>query len=152
LESRALIDEAAQVRAHAETTRLKDDFLSAAAHDLKTPLTTVVGRAQLLRRRLTRLPDLPPAIASDADAIAREAERLRDLVLELLDASRVEESALIGQREQVDLAALAREACARHLSERHAIRLDAPEPVVASVDPARVAQLLDNLVENAVKY
>src|SRR5204863_5091158 len=44
LESRALIDQAARVRAQEEVTRMKDDFLSAAAHDLKTPLTTMIAQ------------------------------------------------------------------------------------------------------------
>src|SRR5204862_6643022 len=50
LESRALIDHAARVRAREEATRLKEDFLSAAAHDLKTPLTTVDAQAEFLER------------------------------------------------------------------------------------------------------
>ncbi len=54
LEARALIDEAARVQAREEAARLKDDFLSSAAHDLKTPLTTLVAQAQLLERRATR--------------------------------------------------------------------------------------------------
>jgi K+-sensing histidine kinase KdpD len=64
LESRALIDEAARVRAREEVTRLKDDFLSAAAHDLKTPLTTLVGQSQLLERRALRDPNAPADLAS----------------------------------------------------------------------------------------
>jgi GAF domain-containing protein len=87
LESRALIDEAARVRAREEATRLKDDFLSAAAHDLKTPLTALIATAQLLERRATRQPDRP----ADLGAIRRivgEAIRLRTIVVELLDAAR----------------------------------------------------------------
>src|SRR5205085_6618510 len=54
LESRALIDEAARVRALEDSARLKEDFLSAAAHDLKTPLTTLLGQAQILEVRFGR--------------------------------------------------------------------------------------------------
>src|SRR5207248_3527151 len=59
LESRALIDQAARVRAREEVARMKEDFLSAAAHDLKTPLTTLVAQAQMLERRAQRNPNAP---------------------------------------------------------------------------------------------
>jgi signal transduction histidine kinase len=151
LESRALIDEAARVRAREEAARLKDDFLSAAAHDLKTPLTSVIANAQLLERRTLRYPEQP----SDLGMIRRiigEATRLRGIVLELLDASRTEQGRLIGHREEVDLAALAREVGERHHSDHHPVVIDAPATLVGAYDRARMAQLLENLVENAIKY
>src|SRR5207237_2488613 len=61
LESKALVDKAAQVRAREEAARLKEDFLSSAAHDLKTPLTGIVTQAQVLRRRA----ELDPAAPAD---------------------------------------------------------------------------------------
>ncbi|MGA7730674.1 MAG: ATP-binding protein [Chloroflexia bacterium] len=151
LESRALIDEATRVRGREEATRLKEDFLSAAAHDLKTPLTTLVAQAQLLERRAERKPDMPV----DREAIrtiAREATRLKNLVLELLDAARAEEGKLLGEMEEFDLVAVAQEVCARHNSERHACSVRATGPVEGTYDLNRIRQLLENLVENAVKY
>src|SRR5207248_574151 len=73
LESRALIDEAARVRAREEAMRLKDDFLSAAAHDLKTPLTTIVVQAQLLERSARLEPAAPPELAG-IERLVREAK------------------------------------------------------------------------------
>ena len=151
LESRALIDEAARVRAHAEATRLKDDFLSAAAHDLKTPLTTLVAQAQLMERRASRRPDAPVDVVG-LQRLVGEAQRLRHLVLDLLDVSRIEQGQLLGPREEVNLATLAQEVCARHSSEHHPCAVDAPESVVGVYDRTRLTQLLDNLCENAVKY
>jgi len=151
LESRALIDEAARVRAREEATRLKDDFLSAAAHDLKTPLTTLITQAQLLERRATRNPDAPVEIAG-VRRIVRESQRLNTLVLELLDASRLEQGRLLGPREETDLVALATAVCERHASERHPCVVDASGPVVGIWDRVRVSQVVENLVENAVKY
>ena len=82
LESRALIDEAARVQAREEATRLKDDFLSAAAHDLKTPLTVLLGQAQLLQRRMRSRPDAPPEDLDRIDLLIRESLRMRrDLAL-----------------------------------------------------------------------
>ncbi|MBI3964508.1 MAG: GAF domain-containing protein [Chloroflexi bacterium] len=151
LESRALIDEAARVRAREEATRLKDDFLSAAAHDLKTPLTTLVAQAQLLDRR-ARLHPEAPADAAGLERLVKESKRLSSLVLELLDAAQAERGKLVGQRELVDLLELARENCARHTSERHQCLVEGVAPVVGELDRSRIEQLLENLVENAVKY
>ncbi len=151
LESRALIDEAARVRAHAEATRLKDDFLSAAAHDLKTPLTTLVAQAQLMERRASRRPDAQADVAG-LQRLVGEAQRLKRLVLDLLDVSRIEQGQLLGPREEVDLTALAQEVCARHSSDHHRCAVDAPQSVVGVYDRTRLTQLLDNLCENAVKY
>ncbi len=152
LESRALIDEAARVRGREEAARLKDDFLSAAAHDLKTPLTTLVAQTQLMLRRATRMPDAPADVTA-LQRMEREAIRLKNLVLELLDASRAEQGRLVGTRERVDLAALARQVGQRHDSGRHPYRLETNgAAVVGEWDRTRIEQLLENLVENAVKY
>ncbi|HEY7065588.1 MAG TPA: ATP-binding protein [Chloroflexota bacterium] len=151
LESRALIDEAARVRAREEATRLKDDFLSSAAHDLRTPLTTLLGQSQLLARQADR-DGLGPEYTAGIDRLVREARRLGTLVAELLDASRAERGQLVGSRAPVNLTVEAAASCARHSSERHPYRAVADGAVVGDCDPVRIQQLLDNLVENAVKY
>jgi signal transduction histidine kinase len=151
LESRALIDEAARVRAHEEAARLKEDFISAAAHDLKTPLTTLVAQAQFLERRAETQPTAPADLPG-LRRIVREAKRLSALVLELLDASRLEQGKLVGEREPVDLVELARDVARRDTYQGRRIKISAGGPVVGSYDPRRIGQVLENLVENAVKY
>jgi signal transduction histidine kinase len=151
LESRALIDEAARVQAREQATRLKEDFLSAAAHDLKTPLTTLVARAQLLERRILRNPHAPVDLGS-IQLIVQEGQRLRRLVLELLDAARTEQGRLVGDLSSLDLAAVAREICVHRATERHQCVLVADAPVVGEYDEVRIMQLLENLLENAIKY
>jgi signal transduction histidine kinase len=150
LESRALIDHAARVRAREEATRLKEDFLSAAAHDLKTPLTTVVAQAEFLERRATREPNAPADIAG-IRRIVRESKRLAGLVGDLLDATRLEQGKLVGEREPVDLATLAQEVCA-HGAGDETCDVVANAPVVGVYDRRRVEQLFQNLIENARKY
>jgi signal transduction histidine kinase len=150
LESRALIDHAARVRAREEATRLKEDFLSAAAHDLKTPLTTVVAQAEFLERRATREPNAPADIAGIRRDV-RESKRLAGLVGDLLDATRLEQGRLVGEREPVDLATLAQEVCA-HDGSYESCAVEANAPVVGVYDRRRVEQLLQNLIENAKKY
>jgi signal transduction histidine kinase len=150
LESRALIDLAAGVRAREEATRLKEDFLSAAAHDLKTPLTTVVAQAEFLERRATREPAAPADLAG-IQRVVRESKRLAGLVGDLLDATRLEQGRLVGEREPVDLATLVQEVCA-HGAGDDTCEVEASAPVVGVYDRRRVEQLFQNLIENAKKY
>jgi signal transduction histidine kinase len=151
LESRALIDHAARVRAREEATRLKEDFLSAAAHDLKTPLTTVVAQAEFLERRATREPNAPADITG-IRRVVRESKRLAGLVGDLLDATRLEQGRLVGEREPVDLATLAQEIATRDTNDPRICQIEANAPVVGVYDRRRVEQLLQNLIENARKY
>jgi signal transduction histidine kinase len=151
LESRTLIDEAARVQAREEVTRLKEDFLSAAAHDLKTPLTALVMQTELLERRALRAPQAPVDLAG-LGKLKKEAYRLKELVLELLDAARAEQGKLVGEFREVDVVAIAQEVCARHSSARHACTVIADGRIAGLYDAARILQLIENLVENAVKY
>jgi signal transduction histidine kinase len=151
LESRALIDEAARVQAREQATRLKDDFLSAAAHDLKTPLTTLLARAQLLERRALRDPHAPADLGA-IQAISAETQRLKSFVLELLDASRAERGQLVGHREETDLRLLVESAVQRREAESQRIVVSMHSPVIGLYDRNRIMQLLENLLENATKY
>jgi signal transduction histidine kinase len=151
LENRELIDEAAQVRAREEATRLKEDFLSSAAHDLKTPLTGIVTQAQLLRRRAERDPSAPPDRIG-LDRLLEQSHRLKNLVLELLDVSRLEHGSLVGERQEVDLAGLVRSLARQDQARWQRVRVRADQPVHASVDVPRFEQVITNLVENALKY
>lgn len=148
LESRTLIDQAARVQAQETATRMKEDFLSAAAHDLKTPLTTVVAQAEFLERRALRDPSAP-ADVSGLSRIVREAKRLSALVTDLLDAARLEQGRLVGEREPVDLGRLVTEAATRMGG---GCDVDVRGVVVGTYDARRVEQLLQNLLENARKY
>ena len=151
LESRALIDEAARVQAQETAAKLKEDFVSAAAHDLKTPLTTLLGQAQILELRFARDPSLAPHQPA-VGRIAREARRLSALVEDLLDASRIEEGKLDVRREPVDVAAVVRQVAEQARPEKERIVVDAPERLPGSFDRRRIEQLVDNLVENGLKY
>jgi signal transduction histidine kinase len=151
LESRTLLDEATRVHAREEATRLREDFLSAAAHDLKTPLTSLIGKAQLMERLALRNPTAPADLAG-LQMLVREGQRLRMIVLELLDAARAEQGHLVGERTPVDLVALAEEVCARHSADHHRCLVQSQGPVVGMYDSFRITQLLENLIENGVKY
>jgi signal transduction histidine kinase len=147
---RELMTQAATVQAREEATRLKEDFLSAAAHDLKTPLTTLLGQAQLMQRRLRGNPEWRPDPAG-VDRMAEEAMRMRRLVEDLLEASRSERGGFIAERRVVDLEALAREVVAQAPAQDHELVV-VGGPALMVGDRNRMRQVVQNLVENAVKY
>ncbi len=151
LHNRALTAQAAAVQAREEAARLKDDFLSAAAHDLRTPLTTLLLHAEMLERATASDPTAP-ADPERVASIMREGGRLRSLVSEFLDATHAGRGSLLGKREPTDLVALANESRERLATDRHPVKIEASGPLVGEFVPDRLRQLLDNLVENAVKY
>ena len=151
LESRALIDEVARVEAQEKAARLKDDFLIAAAHDLRTPLTTLMGRVQLMERRVLRDPESPADLAT-IQIVLKEARRLKQLVSNLLDAARADSDPLVGQRELLDLVAVVNDVCIERPSPRHPYTIDSAESVVGEFDRERIVQVLDNVLNNALKY
>ena len=134
-----------------------DDFVTAASHDLKNPLTTIKSRAQLLRRRVARL-NVPDVAGLDEGlaSIDTAATRLSAQVDELLDVARLRTNrALELRRQSVDLVGLVRAVAAENLpaSERHQVVIETGLPVVTvDADPARLERVLDNLLGNAVKY
>ena len=154
----ALAVEHAQLYQQAQQAiRAREEFLSIASHELKTPLTTLKGSTQLLARQL-RQPVLDrDRLQGYTQRFQQQLERMETLVADLLDASRVQQGRLELRREHCDLRALADEVLARfeHAAERtecHQLVLEAPEPVLVVVDPSRIDQVLVNLVSNALKY
>ena len=152
LEARALAEHASTLRAREEAARLKEEFLSAAAHDLRTPLTVVLGQAELLERRRQRDPDAP-ADAQGLARIAREARRLSELVSELLDAQRLEQGRAVLELAPGDLLDVVEGVRDRYAEGDVRVAVDEPAiSLVSSIDRPRIEQVLDNLVENALKY
>jgi signal transduction histidine kinase len=131
--------------------RLKEDFLSSAAHDLKTPLTSLITQAQVLRRRSDRDPGAP-VDRTGLDRLLEQSLRLKNLMLELLDVSRLEHTSLLGELEEIELGELLRTMLGRERAPWRRVDLDAQQPVVATVDRLRFEQVLTNLIENALKY
>ncbi|MGH2418532.1 MAG: sensor histidine kinase, partial [Candidatus Limnocylindria bacterium] len=152
LEARALTTQATELRGREEAARLKEEFLSAAAHDLRTPLTVVLGQAELVERRLARDPTAQVDSAG-ISRIAREARHLRDLVSELLDAQRLEQGLTVMDRAPADLGAIVEAVRARHVEHGVPLTLEGPDTaLIASIDRPRIEQVIENLLENALKY
>ena len=134
-----------------ELDRLKDEFVSSVSHELRTPLTSISGYVELL------LETEEDAEKRDHLAIVdRNAQRLLGLVSDLLFTARLQEGRLELDPERVELGELVVQtvASARPRAETASVALSAEVGEVAAIDgePARLAQLLDNLVSNAIKF
>jgi signal transduction histidine kinase len=93
-----------------------------------------------------------PLVPVGVSRIVSEARRLSALVLELLDVSLLERGQLVTTREAVDLVDLAAAICARHTNARVQCRVSASDSVIAVADPIRMRQLMDHLIDNAIKF
>ncbi len=142
-----------------EALKARDDFLSVASHELKTPLTTLKLQTQRLEGMASQVGGAPVARDQLLRAVApcsRQVVRLEKLVGQLLDVTRIAAGRLQLEREVVDLAKLVTELTERFHDElaqaRSPLRLSAGEPVVGRWDPFRLDQVISNLLGNAIKY
>ncbi|WP_165244943.1 hybrid sensor histidine kinase/response regulator [Paludisphaera soli] len=159
----AMIDVTERRRAESERERLlqelreadrrKDEFLAMLAHELRNPLAAAGNAAQILQ---LKEPD-DPDVRWCCEVIDRQTRRLSRLLEDLLDVSRITRGKIVLRREVADLRVLVERAVEtiRPLIEekRHVpdVRLPAA-PVWVEVDPARVEQIVVNLLANAAKY
>jgi two-component system cell cycle sensor histidine kinase/response regulator CckA len=140
-------------RRRAEEAR--DHFLSVAAHELKTPLTSLRGFTQLLLRLTeTRGPVDPRRLRQALSTIEQQSVKLSRLVSQLLDVSRLEAGRLVLEKRPTDVVQLCATAveAARATSDRHRIELRAAGPTLVAADSLRLEQVLTNLLDNAVKF
>ena len=150
-----------------ELDRLKSRFLSMASHELKTPLTSISGLAQVLLRRIRRRMEQgwpsetewleeTQAHVDRLELLNSQTSRLGRLVDELLDVSRIESGKLDFHWDSVDLAELITEVARRMqmTTALHTIEVDRDGVVNMPVigDRDHLEQVLDNLVTNAIKF
>jgi signal transduction histidine kinase len=145
-----------QARAEAEAAlRIRDTFFSMAAHELKTPLTTLLGQVQLIERRARQSGALSERDQRSVQAIISQASRLNKMISAMLDLTRIERGYLSLERERVDIADLAHRIVdeIQPAHPRHQFHWSGPAaPLILSGDGMRLEQVIYNLVENAVKY
>jgi signal transduction histidine kinase/CheY-like chemotaxis protein len=134
---------------------LKSEFLAMVSHELRTPLTAIVGYSRLLLRQVHGT--LTPKQIEQQEAIFRSAQRLTDLINELLDVSRLESGRVELTPQPTDarllvdraLAVVAVAAHAKHIEVVNAIE---PGTQAVQADPERLQQIVVNLLSNAVKF
>jgi two-component system CheB/CheR fusion protein len=136
-----------------EASQRKDEFLAMLAHELRNPLTPIAHAIHLLRHAKSGTP-----VTSLYDMMERQTVRLVRLVDELLDVARISRGLIELKRETLDLGTLVRHTAegslARVEERRHTLSLTLPDAgsLLVYGDPARLEQVISNLIENAAKY
>ena len=151
------IDNARLLRETQRAVRLRDDFLSVASHELRTPITSLMITVGRLLRWGAAGSSLPPAsLGAGLERVKRNTDRLRRLTDELLDVTRIEHGRLDLRPVTVDLGALARQVVDdlrfELASAACAAQIDADEAVAGVWDPSRMEQVITNLITNALKF
>jgi signal transduction histidine kinase len=136
--------------------RARDDFFAAATHDLRNPLTAILGAAQTLNRRIQPLsPEDLERVAPMVRLVDSAAHRLSRLVSGLADLARMETGLPLELiRAPIDLTGLAQRVAAesQQTTDMHEIRVEGPEGIVGSWDASRLERAVANLIDNAIKY
>jgi signal transduction histidine kinase len=151
-----------------ELDQLKDEFVSIASHELRNPLTSVKGFAQLLERGLTRQLEgnlsLSPAelagilerYLNSTHKVLHQADRMQDLIDRLLDFSRLQHGPLeLNLRPGVNLGQLVQRITETHRLNNEQYQLvlrELPQSFFVTCDETRLEQVFDNLIGNAFKY
>ncbi len=134
-----------------EREKLRREFTANVSHELKTPLTSISGYAEIIANGLARPEDVPRFAGSIYD----EVQRLISLINDIIKLSRLDEEEGLPQRQQVDLAGLAETVCER-LEPEAARRRIMLERQIAPCSVSGIEQVLEemvyNLVDNAIKY
>ncbi|MDR3523654.1 MAG: sensor histidine kinase KdpD [Acetobacteraceae bacterium] len=153
IERMVLAEDVDRSRLNAEAERLRAALLTSLSHDLRTPLSAILGAASSLQtyRAALAVADQDELLAT----IAEEAERMGRFVANLLDMTRLESGAVARERQAVDLGELIGSTLARagKILLRHKVELDFAEDLpILQLDAVLLEQVLFNLLDNAAKY
>jgi len=151
---RQVLAEQVRVEQEMELSRLKNQFISTATHELRTPVTSILGFIEIILANTNR--EIPAQIKKDLDVVYRNANRLVTLTNDLLDVQRISSGRFEIQREQVDIVSTLYEML-EELSplfdEKHqVVDLVSPKELIIDVDEVRIGQLFINLLRNANKF
>ena len=141
------------ISAQKAAERMKDNFLAAASHELRTPITSIRGYAQMLDRRLSRREGRDEDVKA-LRVIIRQVDRLIELVNQLLDVSRIQKGEFDLVLSEFDIVALASKVVEEvaAVADGHQLSVHAASPVRVLADANRIEQVLTSLLANAVAY
>lgn len=132
------------------TVEVKNEFVSMVSHELRTPITGISGFAETLRQHWR---ELPPSEVDEFLTILRgESDHLANIVEDILVIPRLDSGHLRFHLERINVAAVAEAVTEVVFDDTDAVQIDIPAYVTVWSDPARLRQILRNLMENALKY
>jgi hypothetical protein len=139
----------------ARLNTMKDSFLGLASHELKTPLTVIMGYSELLLSDMVE--SLDPAVKEMVENISRASQRLDIIVKDMVDVSMIDEGRLQLRFEEVDVNRLVEQTAEElklftDMRSLH-LHLDLGQPLPhIQADPARLTQMISNIIVNAIKF
>jgi signal transduction histidine kinase len=151
------VTEQVQARQRVEdAVRIRDDFLSIASHELKTPLTPLTLQIDELCRVVKKCSAVDSSLLPLLDSAKRQTRRLSALVEDLLDVTRISAHRLVLRLEEFDLCALVRDTMDRFRPQAEAahsaLHVEACAMAVGQWDKLRIERVISNLLSNAIKY
>jgi PAS domain S-box-containing protein len=154
-ETVAVIAQGRDITQELEAERLKKEFTSTLSHELRTPLTSIIGSLQLINSGV--MGELEKDVLELTTVAERNAQRLLDLINDILDIEKIESGKLTLAPEVLALDEVLREALVlnRAFGERYRVRFDLrgePPRVQVNADRKRLLQVLTNLLSNAAKF
>lgn len=137
----------------------KNEFLSIASHELRTPITAIQGFAEILQFQMAQQAELDPQSDHALAVITEQSERLSQLIEEMLDISRIEHVQLLLTRAPHDLISMLKHVIETQAStsKNHHITLlleglTEQDTLIGNIDENRMVQIISNLINNAIKY
>ena len=153
LQRHQLVERIADLEARRRLDMLQDDFISTISHELLTPLGFIKGyTTTLLREEISWDEDMRHEFLT---IMNEEADRLRELIDNLLDSSRLQAGTLRMNFQTIRLDAMLKDISLRARSRNENLDIDLvlkANSVTVQADPTRLAQVFDNILNNAIKY
>jgi signal transduction histidine kinase len=152
IENHQLVERVAKLEAERWLRKMQDEFITTISHELRTPIGFIKGYATTLLRDDTKWDD--GSRREFLTIIDEEADRLHELIEDLLDSARLKAGTMFMQLQPVRIDMILREIVVRSTSRYSslAVQLNVDHGISVMADPTRITQVFDNLLSNAVKY
>lgn len=135
-----------------ELQQHKDDFISVASHELKTPLTSLSASLQILNRQIKASGNADPIMFKMGEAAQNQARKLTKLVSDLLNVTKIEQGQMILSKSTFNLFELVAACCNHFRVDGYAINVNGKHNICICADELKIEQVVANFIGNAVKY